>query len=254
MDYTYGQSNDYPLRILVPSDSVGAIIGKQGSTVKQIKQAAHAKIDVNKNESSNSQERMIIIRGQQENCIQACREILRIMYEDAKNKNKPNEIILKVLAHNNFIGRIIGKGGNIINTIKKETDTNITVSSINELNSYNIERIISIKGEFDQQIRALETIYSKLCLAYENENTRAWNYSSQYYQQQQFMQNFAQHAAMIATVGANGPPLLPMHYSQQQQQSMIHQTQTNNSNNSSNKYVEQQPNLNTIYHSSYYVT
>ncbi len=30
-------------RILVPSDSVGAIIGKQGSTVKQIKQTAHAK-------------------------------------------------------------------------------------------------------------------------------------------------------------------------------------------------------------------
>ncbi|CAF4547620.1 unnamed protein product [Rotaria sp. Silwood1] len=263
MDYTYGQSNDYPLRILVPSDSVGAIIGKQGSTVKQIKQAARAKIDVNKNESSNSQERMIIIRGQQENCIQACREILRIMYEDAKNKNKSNEIILKVLAPNNFIGRIIGKGGNIINTIKKETDTNITVSSINELNSYNIERIISIKGEFDQQIRALETIYSKLCLAYENENARAWNYSSQYYQQQQLMQNFAQHAAMIASVGANGPQLLPMHYSQQQQQqqqqSMIHQTQTNNSNNSSNKYIEQQqqqqqPNLNTIYHSSYYPT
>ncbi|CAF4321722.1 unnamed protein product, partial [Rotaria magnacalcarata] len=27
MDYTYGQSNDYPLRIVVPSDSVGAIIG-----------------------------------------------------------------------------------------------------------------------------------------------------------------------------------------------------------------------------------
>jgi hypothetical protein len=31
---------------------------------------------------------MIVIHGQQENCIQACREILRIMYEDAKNKNK----------------------------------------------------------------------------------------------------------------------------------------------------------------------
>ncbi|CAF1124334.1 unnamed protein product [Rotaria sordida] len=260
MEYTYGQSNDYPLRILVPSDSVGAIIGKQGSTVKQIKQTARAKIDVNKNESLHSQERMIIIRGQQDNCIQACREILRIMYEDAKNKNKSNEIILKVLAHNNFIGRIIGKGGNIINTIKKETDTNITVSSINELNSYNTERVISIKGEFDQQIRALETIYIKLCLAYENENARAWNYTSQYYQQQQFMQNFAQHAAMIATVGTNGPPLLPMHYSQpqqqqQQQQSMIHQTETNNSNGSSNKYVEQQqPNLNTIYQSSYYPT
>ncbi|CAF4480056.1 unnamed protein product, partial [Rotaria magnacalcarata] len=50
----------------------------QGSTVKQIKQTARAKIDVNKNEASNNQERIIIIRGQQENCIQACREILRI--------------------------------------------------------------------------------------------------------------------------------------------------------------------------------
>ncbi|CAF4985769.1 unnamed protein product, partial [Rotaria magnacalcarata] len=164
------------------------------------------------------------------------------------------EIILKVLAQNNFIGRIIGKGGNIINTIKKETDTNITVSSINELNSYNIERIISIKGELDQQMSALETIFSKLWLAYENENARAWHYSTQYYQQQQMMQNFAQHAAMIATVGATGPPLLPMNYSQQQQQqqSMVHQTQTNNSNNSSNKFMEQQPNLSTIYPSSYY--
>lgn len=43
MDYAYGQSNEYPLRILVPSDSVGAIIGKQGATIKQIKQNSHAR-------------------------------------------------------------------------------------------------------------------------------------------------------------------------------------------------------------------
>jgi len=43
---------------------------------------------VNKNEATNNQERMIIIRGPQENCIQACREIFRIMHEDSKNKNK----------------------------------------------------------------------------------------------------------------------------------------------------------------------
>ena len=43
---------------------------------------------MNKNESTNTQERIIVIRGQQENCIQACQEVLRIMYEDAKNKNK----------------------------------------------------------------------------------------------------------------------------------------------------------------------
>jgi len=252
MDHTYGQSNDYPLRILVPSDSVGAIIGKQGSTVKQIKQTAHAKVDVNKNESTNSQERMIVIHGQQENCIQACREILRIIYDDAKNKNKSNEIVLKVLAHNNFIGRIIGKGGNIINTIKKETNTNITVSSINELNSYNIERIISIKGDYDQQMRALETIYGKLFSAFESDNARAWNYSTQYYQQQQqqLMQHFAQQASMMATASTGQTALVSTHYPQT---SIIHPSQTNNSNNSSsNKFIEQQTNTNTIYHPTYY--
>ncbi|CAF4054425.1 unnamed protein product, partial [Rotaria sp. Silwood2] len=244
--------------ILVPSDSVGAIIGKQGSTVKQIKQKTHAKIDVNKNEPSNIQERVIAFRGQQENCTQACREVLRIMYEDAKTKTKTNEIVLKVLAHNNFIGRIIGKGGNIINSIKKETDTNITVSSINELNSYNVERIISIKGEFEHQMCALETIYAKLCLAYDNDNARTWNYPTSQYQQQQqqqqqqqLMQQFAQQAVMMATSANGGPPLFPTHYAQQHQ-SIIQQTPTNSSNNSSSKYVEQPPHPTAIYHQPYY--
>jgi predicted RNA-binding protein YlqC (UPF0109 family) len=39
-----------------------------------------------------------------------------------------SEIVLKVLAHNNFIGRIIGKGGNIINLIKKDTETKCVAS------------------------------------------------------------------------------------------------------------------------------
>ena len=47
-----------------------------------------SRVDVNRSESANSQERVIVIRGQLENCTQACREILRIMYEDAKTKNK----------------------------------------------------------------------------------------------------------------------------------------------------------------------
>lgn len=39
-----------------------------------------------------------------------------------------SEITLKILAHNNLIGRIIGKGGNTIKRIMQDTDTKITVS------------------------------------------------------------------------------------------------------------------------------
>lgn len=128
---------DVPVRILVPSESVGAIIGKGGQTIRQLTQQTRAKVDVYRGDpmapSNALQEKVITIRGQPENCINACREILKVMRQDAESKNKPIDIPLKVLAHNDYIGRIIGKQGNIINTIKKETDTSVTVSSINDM-------------------------------------------------------------------------------------------------------------------------
>lgn len=75
---------------------------------------------------------------------------------------------LKVLAHNDYIGRIIGKQGNIINTIKKETETSVTVSSINDM-SMNVERVITVKGELESMIKALEIIHSKVKSAFEND-------------------------------------------------------------------------------------
>lgn len=42
--------------------------------------------------------------------------------------NYYSDVILKILAHNNLIGRIIGKEGNTIKRIMSETETKITVS------------------------------------------------------------------------------------------------------------------------------
>lgn len=75
---------------------------------------------------------------------------------------------MKVLAHNDYIGRIIGKQGNIINTIKKETETSVTVSSINDM-SMNVERVITVKGDLENMIKALEIIHSKVKSAFEND-------------------------------------------------------------------------------------
>ncbi len=104
---------DVPVRILVPSESVGAIIGKGGQTIRQLTQQTRAKVDVYRGDpmapANAMQEKVITIRGQPENCINACREILKVMRADAESKNKPADFPLKVLAHNDYIGRIIGK-------------------------------------------------------------------------------------------------------------------------------------------------
>lgn len=80
-----------------------------------------------------------------------------------------SEICLKILAHNNLIGRIIGKNGNTIKRIMQETDTKITVSSINDISSFNLERIITVKGTIENMSKAESQISAKLRQSYEND-------------------------------------------------------------------------------------
>ncbi|CAG9768943.1 unnamed protein product [Ceutorhynchus assimilis] len=165
-----GQSRqtDFPLRILVQSDMVGAIIGRQGSTIRQITQQTRARVDVHRKDNVGSLEKAITIYGNPENCTNACKKILEVMQQEANNTNK-GEISLKILAHNNLIGRIIGKGGNTIKRIMQETETKITVSSINDINSFNLERIITVKGSIDNMSKAEAQISAKLRQSYEND-------------------------------------------------------------------------------------
>ncbi|KAG5325539.1 IF2B1 protein, partial [Pseudoatta argentina] len=163
-----GRQTDFPLRILVQSDMVGAIIGRQGSTIRQITQMTRARVDVHRKDNVGSLEKAITIYGNPENCTNACKKILEVMQQEANNTNK-GEITLKILAHNNLIGRIIGKGGNTIKRIMQDTDTKITVSSINDINSFNLERIITVKGSIDNMSKAESMISSKLRQSYEND-------------------------------------------------------------------------------------
>lgn len=147
-----GRQTDFPLRLLVASEMVGAIIGRQGSTIRQITQNSRARVDVHRKDNVGSLEKAITIYGNPENCTSACKRILEVMQQEANNTNK-GEICLKILAHNNLIGRIIGKSGNTIKRIMQDTDTKITVSSINDINSFNLERIITVKGSIDNMSR-----------------------------------------------------------------------------------------------------
>lgn len=162
------RQTEFPLRILVHSDMVGAIIGRGGSTIRQITQQTRARVDVHRKDNVGSLEKAITIYGNPENCTNACRKILEVMQQEATNTNK-GDVILKILAHNNLIGRIIGKEGNTIKRIMSETETKITVSSINDINSFNYERIITVKGSIENMSKAEAQISAKLRQSFEND-------------------------------------------------------------------------------------
>lgn len=153
--------NHLPLRMLVPSDLIGSIIGHKGSTIKEIVRRSDAQIDLRRKENLGTIEKDINIIGNAKDCNTACKLLLEIMQKEA-DRLKKGVIHLKMLIHNNFVGRLIGKEGKSLKGIMKDSETNIIVSSVLDVHSFNFERTIMIKGDLENMVRAEGLITEKL--------------------------------------------------------------------------------------------
>ncbi|XP_078260616.1 insulin-like growth factor 2 mRNA-binding protein 2a [Rhinoraja longicauda] len=160
---------DVPLRILVPTQFVGAIIGKEGLTIKSVTQQTQSKVDIHRKENAGAAEKPITIHSTAGGCTAACQMILEIMHKEAQDTKFTEEIPLKILAHDSFVGRLIGKEGRNLKKIEQETATKITISSLHDLTLYNPERTITVKGSVEACSNAQAEIMKKLREAYEND-------------------------------------------------------------------------------------
>ncbi|XP_031727074.1 insulin-like growth factor 2 mRNA-binding protein 1 isoform X2 [Anarrhichthys ocellatus] len=160
---------DIPLRLLVPTQYVGAIIGKEGATIRNITKQTQSKIDVHRKENAGAAEKPISIHSTPEGCSSACRMIMDIMQQEAKDTKTADEVPLKILAHNNFVGRLIGKEGRNLKKVEQDTDTKITISPLQDLTLYNPERTITVKGSIEACANAEGEVMKKVREAYEND-------------------------------------------------------------------------------------
>ncbi|XP_008329508.1 insulin-like growth factor 2 mRNA-binding protein 3 isoform X2 [Cynoglossus semilaevis] len=161
--------SDVPLRILVPTQFVGAIIGKEGATIRNITKQTHSKIDIHRKENAGAAEKPITIHSTPEGCTSACRTIMEIMQKEAIDTKFTEEMPLKVLAHNNFVGRLIGKEGRNLKKIEQDTGTKITISPYHDLTVYNQERTITVKGNLEACTKAQEEMMIKIREAYDSD-------------------------------------------------------------------------------------
>jgi len=196
MNGGYGQPNGYanggnfrqkplpelPTRMLVPSQFVGAIIGKGGECIRAITQKTHARIDVHRKDNPGATEKAITINGSVEACGEAVASIFDIIKEEEKSaraneggfvEDGRNELPLKILAHNSLIGRLIGKEGRNLKTIQEKTGCRIAISNgVGEMHTNNSERTVSIYGE--ECAKAELLLMEKLRSCYENDMRAAY--------------------------------------------------------------------------------
>uniref|UniRef100_A0A6Q2XF71 RRM domain-containing protein n=1 Tax=Esox lucius TaxID=8010 RepID=A0A6Q2XF71_ESOLU len=163
------KQHDFPLRMLVPTQFVGAIIGKEGLTIKNVTKQTQSKVDIHRKENAGAAEKPITIHSTPEGCSSACHMILHIMQKEASETKAMEEVPLKILAHNSLVGRLIGKEGRNLKKIEDETGTKITISSLQDLTIYNPERTITVQGSLEACCKAEGEIMRKLREAYEND-------------------------------------------------------------------------------------
>ncbi|KAM8770322.1 insulin-like growth factor 2 mRNA-binding protein 2 isoform 5-T5 [Rhynchonycteris naso] len=212
---------DFPLRILVPTQFVGAIIGKEGLTIKNITKQTQSRVDIHRKENSGAAEKPVTIHATPEGTSEACRMILEIMQKEADETKLSEDIPLKILAHNGLVGRLIGKEGRNLKKIEHETGTKITISSLQDLSIYNPERTITVKGTVEACANAEIEIMKKLREAFENDmlavNTHSGYFSSLYpphqfgpfphhhsYPEQEIVNLFIPTQAVGAIIGKKG--------------------------------------------------
>jgi insulin-like growth factor 2 mRNA-binding protein 1 len=158
-----------PLRILVPSELVGAVIGKKGVTIKNITTQCKARVDVHGKENSGLVEKLMSIFGQPENCSNACKEIMKVIHNEPAVVGRGATVPLKMLIDDRYCGRIIGKEGKIIKKIRDETNTKITISSMQEMAVIYPDRVITVQGNVDNMVAAQAAISAKLVECIEKE-------------------------------------------------------------------------------------
>ncbi|PNI36749.1 IGF2BP1 isoform 3 [Pan troglodytes] len=111
--------------------------------------------------------------GTVENCEQVNTEsetaVVNVTYSNRDQTRQADEVPLKILAHNNFVGRLIGKEGRNLKKVEQDTETKITISSLQDLTLYNPERTITVKGAIENCCRAEQEIMKKVREAYEND-------------------------------------------------------------------------------------
>lgn len=175
---------DTVYRYLCPVRKIGSIIGRGGDIAKQLRQETRAKIRINET-VPGCEERVVIIYSSSEetnsfgdkgDLVSPAQDALfkvhdRIVAEDLPADDEfeePHQVTVRMLVPSDQIGCVIGKGGQVIQTIRSETRAQIRVLSSEQhlpACASNSDELLQISGEGPVVKKAL---YQLACRLHDN--------------------------------------------------------------------------------------
>ncbi|XP_077226185.1 protein BTR1-like isoform X2 [Tasmannia lanceolata] len=155
------------IRFLVSNAAAGSVIGKGGSTITEFQSRSGARIQLSRNHEffPGTSDRIIMITGAFDEIIKATEIILEKLFsevhvEDGDDIDATSKV--RLIVPNSSCGGIIGKGGSTIKSFIEDSQAGIKISPQDHNYVGLNDRLVTLTGSLEEQMRAIFLILSKL--------------------------------------------------------------------------------------------
>ncbi|KAK7391517.1 hypothetical protein VNO78_19933 [Psophocarpus tetragonolobus] len=155
------------IRFLVSNSAAGSVIGKGGSTITDFQSQSGARIQLSRNHEffPGTTDRIIMVSGAINEIQRAVElilsKLLSELHSEDDNDAEPKTKV-RLVVPNGSCGGIIGKGGATIRSFIEDSQAGIKISPQDNNYYGQNDRLVTLTGTFDEQMRAIELIISKL--------------------------------------------------------------------------------------------
>lgn len=160
------QSEELKVRVLCPTDKIGRVIGKGGSSIKNVRQTSGAHVEV-EDPIDDCDESVISVTSTEatddvkSSAIEAVILLLGKINDD--DDDDDDTVHIRLLVSSKVIGCIIGKSGSVINDIRKKTKADVCISKHEKPKcAEKDDELVEVNGEFATVRDALVQIVLRL--------------------------------------------------------------------------------------------
>ncbi|XP_042514503.1 KH domain-containing protein At4g18375 [Macadamia integrifolia] len=157
------RSEELTVRLLCPFDKIGRVIGKGGSSIKSVRQASGARIEVDDKKSDRDECLITITSTESSDDVKSVAVEAVLLLQEKINDNDDDTVDTRFLVPSKIIGCIIGKSGAIINEIRKRTKADVRISKSEKPKcAGENDELIEVVGEVSSVRDALVQIVLRL--------------------------------------------------------------------------------------------
>ncbi|KAM3245356.1 hypothetical protein ACQJBY_056595 [Aegilops geniculata] len=153
------------LRFLVSNTAAGCIIGKGGSTINDFQSQSGARIQLSRSHEffPGTNDRIIMVSGLFDEVVKAMELVLEKLLSEGEESNEAEaRPKFRLVVPNSSCGGIIGKGGATIKSFIEDSHAGIKISPQDNNFVGLHDRLVTITGPLNSQMRAIHLILSKL--------------------------------------------------------------------------------------------